>query len=362
MSLFKSKEQKELGREPSVNRQCELTWPNRSIPRIPLRNLYKRTSLQLCSKVMRLFMLCIVSILLIVGCAPRSETPVIVRIGYEAILSDYAFFVAKEQGYFEEEGLEIQVVQFNTTNEQTLALMAGKVDMIPNSSLALLLAADIEQPGRFRVFMAHGDLGNKVLVKADSPVTSVKELSGATVGTFPGTTMLTYARLSLAPYFEDVDPPILVGMAPPSLIEALATEQVDAIFPIEPIATIALNKGVAREILNNPLGNIMTPFTGGASALRTDFVKENPEAAAAVVRAMNRAVDFIRENDKESRAILAQYTGFPAEVLQSAYLGYIWKLEEINYEAVQSLADILFEAEVVEQRVNTNEWYYRPNQ
>ena len=75
-------------------------------------------------------------------------------------------------------------------------------------------------------------------------------------------------------------------MAPPSLIEALSTGQVAAIMPAEPIATIALNTGVAKEILNNPLGNVITPFVGGASLLRSDFVKADPKAAAAVVRAI----------------------------------------------------------------------------
>jgi ABC-type nitrate/sulfonate/bicarbonate transport system substrate-binding protein len=313
------------------------------------------------SKVARLFSLGTFLVLFASGCG-SGKTPMAVRIGYEAILPDYAFFVAKERGFFEEEGLEVEVIQFNTTNEQTLALMAGEVDMIPNSSLALLLSADVEQPGRFRVFMANGNIGNKVLVRADSPVISIEELSGATIGTLPGTTMLTYAELALAPYFENWEPPVLIGMAPPSLIEALATEQVDAILPIEPIATIALNEGVAKEILNNPLGNIMTPFTGGASALRTGLVEENPEAAAAIVRAMSRAVDFIRENDEDPRTILAQYTGFPAELLLTADLGYTWKLEEIDRDAVQALADILVEEGVVEQRVDTSRWYYHSSQ
>jgi len=325
--------------------------------------MYKHVPLQgWNSKIAGLFVLCISLVLFTSGCASRSSTPMTVRIGYEAILSDYTFFVANERGFFEEEGLEVEVIQFNTTNEQMLALIAGEVDMIPNSSLALLLAAEVQQLERFRVFMAHGDLGNKVLVKADSPVTSIEELSGATIGTYPGTTMLTYATLSLAPYFEDVEPPTFVGMAPPSLIGALATEQVDAIFPVEPIVTVALEEGVAKGILDNPLGNVMTPFTGGASALRADFVEENPEATAAIIRAMNRAADFIQKNDEESRMILAQYTGFPAELLQAASLGYIWKLEEIDRDAVQALADILFEAGVVEQQVSTHEWYYRPNQ
>jgi NitT/TauT family transport system substrate-binding protein len=240
--------------------------------------------------------------------------------------------------------------------------MAGDVDMIPNSSLALLLAADVEQPGRFRVFLANGDIGNKLLVRADSAVESVEELSAAKIGTFPGTTMITYADLALATFFDDVRKPSFVGMVPPALIEALATGRVDGILPIEPIATIALAEGVAKEVLDNPLGNVISPFTGGASALRTGFIEDNPEAAAAVIRAMNRAVDFIRENDKEARRMLAQYTGFSAELLESANIGYIWKLDEIDRDAVKALADILFNAGVVEQRVDTNSWFYRPNQ
>jgi len=285
-----------------------------------------------------------------------------VRIGYEAILSDYTFFVAHKEGFLKQEGLNVEITQFNTTNEQTLALLSGKVDMIPNSSLALLLAAEAEQPGRFQVFMAHGDLGNAILVKNESPITSIEELSGATIGTYPGTTMLTYATLSLAPYFQNSETPTFIGMPPPSLVEALASEQVDAIFPVEPIVSIAIQKSGARKILDNPLGNIMTPFTGGASALRVDFVEENPEAAEAVVRAMNKATDFIREHDTEARNILAEYSGFPGEVLQSATLGYIWKLDEIDRDAIQSLADIMAEAGVVESQIDTTNWYFESNQ
>ena len=194
-------------------------------------------------KLAGLFVVCVSLVLIATSCGGQRHPSMTVRIGSEAILSDYTYFVAHKNGYFEREGLQVEVTQFNTTNEQTLALLAGKVDMIPNSSLALLLAAEVEQPGRFEVFMAHGDLGNKVWVRNDSPVTSIKELSGAKIGIYPGTTMRTYATLSLAPYFGNAKPPTFIEMPPPSLPAALAARQVDAIFPVEPIVTIALQKG-----------------------------------------------------------------------------------------------------------------------
>lgn len=307
-------------------------------------------------------MACILILVFIIttttSCSSSNSETIKIRIGYEAILSDYTFFVAYENGYFEDEGLDVEVIKFNTTNEQLLALLSGQVDMIPNSSMALLLSAEAEHPGRFTVFMAHGDLGNKILVRNDSQITSVEQLSGAKIGTFPGTTMLTYANTSLAPYFNPSEFPTIVGMQPPNLVEALTSGQVDAIFAVEPIVSVAIQRVGAREIMNNPLGNIMSPFTGGASVLRNKFVDEHPDESAAIIRAMNRAVDYIRENDSESRAILAKYTGFENELLQSSTLGYIWKLDEIDRDAIQRLAEILADAGVVEEEVDTANWYY----
>ena len=307
-------------------------------------------------------MACILILVFIIttttSCSSSNSETIKIRIGYEAILSDYTFFVAYENGYFEDEGLDVEVIKFNTTNEQLLALLSGQVDMIPNSSMALLLSAEAEHPGRFTVFMAHGDLGNKILVRNDSQITSVEQLSGAKIGTFPGTTMLTYANTSLAPYFNPSEFPTIVGMQPPNLVEALTSGQVDAIYAVEPIVSVAIQRVGAREIMNNPLGNIMSPFTGGASVLRKKFVDEHPDESAAIIRAMNRAVDYIRENDSESRAILAKYTGFENELLQSSTLGYIWKLDEIDRDAIQRLAEILADAGVVEEEVDTANWYY----
>lgn len=311
-----------------------------------------------CYSILANIMILVLTITTATGCSSRNSETVKVRIGYEAILSDYTFFVAYENGYFKDEGLDVEVIKFNTTNEQLLALLSGQVDMIPNSSMALLLSAEVEHPGRFTVFMAHGDLGNKILVRNDSSITTVEQLSEAKIGTFPGTTMFTYANISLAPYFNPSKFPTIIGMQPPNLVEALTSGQVDAIYAVEPIVSVAIHKAGAREIMNNPLGNIMSPFTGGASVLRKKFVDEHPNESAAIIRAMNRAVDYIRENDSESRAILAKYTGFENELLQSSTLGYIWKLDEIDRDAIQRLAEILANAGVVEEEVDTANWYY----
>lgn len=292
------------------------------------------------------------------ACTAKTTEKIEARIGYETTLSNFPFFVAYELGYFEEEFIDIKIIKFNTTNEQTLALLSGQVDMIPNSSMALLVAAEAEHPDRFKVFIAHGDLGNKILVRDDSTITSIYNLANLKLGTYPGTTMETYSKISLDRYFDESEFPTIVAMQPPNLVEALASKQVDAIYVPEPIVSVAIQKIGAKEILDNPLGNIMSPFTGGASVFSKEFVDKHPKESTAIMRAMEKAIDFIRENESESRDILAKYTGFEAELLQSSTLGYIWKLNEIDIEAIQTLAGILYEAGVVEHQVNTTNWYY----
>ena len=291
------------------------------------------------------------------GCS-QPKAQMTVRIGYEAILSDLTFFVAQEKGFFESEGLTVETVEFKTTNDQMVALLSDNVDMVPNSSMVLILAAEIEQPGQFQIFIAHGDLGNKLLVPVDSSITSVEQLSGEKVGTFPGTTMLTYCELSLKSYFNGSPQPEFIGMAPPILVDALSTNQVTAILVPDPVATIALNSGVARELLDNPLGNVITPFMGGASLLRSDYVENNPTAAAAVVRAMDRAVQFIQDNPSEAVTIFASHTNNSADLIAGINIGHSWTLSSMDREAFQDLADILYNAGLVSSQVDTKTLYY----
>jgi NitT/TauT family transport system substrate-binding protein len=297
------------------------------------------------------WLICLI-LLSIMGCS-QSQDQMTVHIGYEPILSDLTFFVAHENGYFESEGLSVKTTEFKTTNDQMLALLSGDVDMIPNSSMALILAAEIDQPGEFKIFEAHGDLGNKLLVTLDSPIESVEQLSGENVGTFPGTTMLTYSELSLGPYFDGIPQPNFIGMAPPILADALSSNQVTAILAMDPVATIAINSGASKELLDNPLGNVITPFIGGASLLRSDYIEKNPTAAAAVARAMNRAIQYIEDHPKETIEIFAKHTNFSAELMAGMDIGHSWSVENVDKIAFQDLADILYNSGLVSSQVDT---------
>jgi ABC-type nitrate/sulfonate/bicarbonate transport system substrate-binding protein len=98
---------------------------------------------------------------------------------------------------------------------------------------------------------------------------------------------------------------------------------------------------------------------GGFSIFNTSFVENKPEIAAAVKRAMDRASQYINENPEKSLVILAKYTGYDSKLLKGMSFGNYWTLELIDKEAVQNMADILYNAGLVTKQIDTSHWYYK---
>jgi hypothetical protein len=75
---------------------------------------------------------------------------------------------------------------------------------------------------------------------------------------------------------------------------------------------------------------------------------------------MYRALDFLNDpqNAQEVKKILVKWTQMEPEVIERLRPLKYWKLEEIDRDAVQKLADLLFEGGALEKRINTSNLYY----
>ena len=66
------------------------------------------------------------------------------RIGYLPIAASLPLFVAIEHGYFENEGFEVELIQFGSSNEMALAGIRGDLDvMVTCATNAVLDAMDV---------------------------------------------------------------------------------------------------------------------------------------------------------------------------------------------------------------------------
>ena len=310
-------------------------------------------------KMKRFYVLSLLLILTIFfvtsSCAKKPE---MVRIALCPYTGDLPFFVAIDKGYFNEYGFEVKEVRCGNSSEALNALLANKVDVIAPISFSALLAAEIKAPGDVKLFLPGGEsdkiVGSYLLVRKDSPFTSIEQLKSKKIGTYTGVTQLLYLKLFLKMVGIDPEKDIEIVQVGPALqAQALDAGQFDALFTIEPYSTVAIEKGIAKVLIENPrVKYIVNPFISGSAAVSSRFLEENPEAVKKVYKAVAKSLDFIRENEEEARNSLPKYTPLEESIARKAGLLEWYKVDEpINMEAIQKISDLLYENGILTSRV-----------
>lgn len=279
-----------------------------------------------------------------------------IKVGYLPITADLPFFVALEKGYFTDQGLQVEPVGFRTSNQVAEAMIAGHIDATSVIALTVLFSVEAAAPGEFKVFLItvvnESSRIHNILVGKQSAFLHLSDLKGKKIGTFPGSNYVGYTKLIMKDFLDPEKELTIIPMRPHLQLEALASGQVDAIFTLEPTGTLALEKGNARVLSENPLVKyIMNPFPTAASALSSRLLRERPEVARKYTTAIYKAVDFITSNEKEARGILTKYAGVSETVAQKSGLYVLWKHNEIDHDVLKRYAELTYEQGGLARRV-----------
>ncbi|OGP84219.1 MAG: hypothetical protein A2Z08_01290 [Deltaproteobacteria bacterium RBG_16_54_11] len=292
-----------------------------------------------------------------------AEVPV--KIGYLRIVMSLPTFVAQEKGFFAQEGLKAELIPFDSGTAIMDALLAGRIDCIGSTGTTGFWFAAQSAPDRFKIFLLYGtkslkdDNSFSVVVKKDSPIKDLKGLQGKKVGTYPGATSVALAKAVIR---TQIDPGsvIFTEVPPPNMIQVLAAGQIDAFFAPEPSGMIAIARGVGRYLVKSPLTllRLRRGIPGAAFAFSTKFLQEKPEKAKRLKTCLDKAVDYIRANEREARPYLVKYTGLPEPVAMSIPFDQFIKLEEFDKRAGQEYFDLLYKEGAYKERVDTTKLYY----
>jgi len=178
-----------------------------------------------------------------------------VRVGVFQSISDAGFYIAKDKGYFAEEGLDVELQRVNSSSMVTTALASGDLDVSGGSPSAsaynairqgvpIQIVADKggSKPGHgYLAFMVRKDLAGKITKAADLRGKTVA-VTGYLAGSSNGVTL--HHLLSSGGVKEsDVK---IVAMAFPDILTSLGTGNIDVGMLIEPLVTLAVEKGVAK--------------------------------------------------------------------------------------------------------------------
>jgi NitT/TauT family transport system substrate-binding protein len=238
----------------------------------------------------------------LVSSLPVAAEPL--RIGHQSWVAPGPFFIARDKGWFAEEGVEVELVTIQDMANRAAALATGQLDAMVAMTDATLLNLTPKTDVRF-VFAVADSRGADGLV-ATADIATVADLRGRTVAVAPGTTGQYYLNLLLqeAGLTEsDVD---VVPLAPGGAGQAFETGRVDAAVTWEPWLdrTRERERGHVLADTSDRPGLLIEAVVARQAALQ-----DRPADFAALYRAWQRAVAFARANPQEADAIMAAGIG-----------------------------------------------------
>ena len=213
-----------------------------------------------------------------------------------SVIAMYPFFVAQDQGYFEEEGLDVTINAVDGTGPSLTALASGTTDLVQAPTLAVLPAA---AEGQFSPVMFFRDfVGSPIAVAAppDAGISTPADMEGKRIGVSALSGIETLVTQNLA-RTADLDPEndleiVPVGDGGQAAV-ALEREEVDAF--AGGIADIAIvqARGLEMELVPPPAGR--SPMTHAVWTTK-EYAEANPEVLEGFSRAAAKALEYVGED------------------------------------------------------------------
>ena len=257
--------------------------------------------------------------------APQTAPLVPINVGYVSISIYAPVFVAKEKGYYAEEGLDVTLEPLAggadlvalTASGNLQATAAGAGPALWNA-IAQNLPLKLVAPG----YREGVPVATPLMISRKScesgVITRVADLRGKRVAVNArGATeyWLSQALATGALTLDDID---LQTLAFPDAVAALDSGAIDASMVGEPLATKAEQDGIAVRLATDfPVQDVLPT----AILANADFADQNPEAVQGLVTAYLRACRDLSGpgfRDPTNLAIIERYTGVPANLIASA--------------------------------------------
>ena len=240
-----------------------------------------------------------------------------VRVGYLAEPAHGLHFIAKEKGYFDEEGLDVELSQFETTADGCTAVQANKLDVGTFGTAAPLRF--IAQGVDFTIFGGMMINGQAIIVKPEN-LDKFKDLSnfkGRKVGLGKLSTgdVIFRGALKKAGIDPNKDLQIIEFGGQSAVVEAVNKGEVDAGIVFSPHFSLAKQK-FGLEV-SNYIADFQPDYTCCRLIANTPDLKKKRDIYRRYLIAEIRAYKFYRENPEETIQIFAKAFKLDPELLKA---------------------------------------------
>ncbi|MBQ7066650.1 MAG: ABC transporter substrate-binding protein [Lachnospiraceae bacterium] len=302
------------------------------------------------------------SALLFTGCGKSASTDT-----QKVVLNEVAhsifyapMYVAIEEGYFEEEGIDLELVTGYGADKTMTAVLSGEADigfMGPESTVYTYLGDTNDYVVNFAQLTQRA--GNFLVARSQVPDFEWGDLIGTNVlgGRKGGMPEMVFEYIlkknNIDPATDlTIDQSIDFG----STAAAFANGQGDYTVEFEPFATSLEQQGTGYVVASLGEDSGYVPYT--AFSAKTSYMEANPEIMQGFVNALQKSMDYVNSHSAEeiAKAIQNQFPETDLETLTTIISRYkeqdTWKEDLIfEEESFTLLQNILEDAGELSERV-----------
>jgi NitT/TauT family transport system substrate-binding protein len=296
---------------------------------------------------------------LVAGCsgqgeqpAPDPDDPIEITVG-TLPAGDYApLWIAQDQGFFEEEGLEVTIEIIAGGAVGVTQLVSGELDF-SSATWANVLSA-VSQGLELQVVREGTDSSkegiNGIIALEGSGIESVEDLRGKTVSV---NTLQSATELQVRDCFDTAglgpDDYELVEVPFPEVAAAVSQGRIAAGLVPEPFVTIAKGEGIVPILFPSVCNEDQekSPLINWVTSSR--FASENPEAVAAFVRALDKATELALDDPEVVTEILPTFTTLTPELAAAITQPSFVRDGTPNLEGAELTMDLMLEWGLLEE-------------
>ena len=259
-----------------------------------------------------------------------------VSLGVQPWLGYGPWWIAQEKGFFEANGVDVNLINFTWDQDMSAGLASGNLDAqaAATNTLITLINQGIEVQG----FLLMDASYEADAIMAAKEIATIKDLVGKKVAYELGSTsdlLLNYALNEAGYTIADIE---AVPMGADAAGLSLITNRVDAAVTYEPYISAALREGSGQHVIYTAAKK--PGLISDIMIARSEFINENPEAILGLAKAWNQAVQFLRDNPEEGGQIIAKAVGSPMDEFTVAFEGVkLYDFEQSNKELGGEFAD-----------------------
>jgi NitT/TauT family transport system substrate-binding protein len=261
-------------------------------------------------------MILIMLLTLLSGCGAPSSQAKPIRIAVLGILDALPLFAAESQGYFKNNGVNVELITVGSAPERDQLFQAGQVEGMLNELVASMVLNQDQQRAvvvRFlRVASSQYPLF-RILAAKDSGIKTPADLKGVAIGVSEGTVIeyVTDRVLVKAGLSQSEIKKIGVPKIPDRLALLESGQLKVAVLP-DPTASVAIAAGAVVVIDDTTYPEV----SHSVLTFSAETVKNNPQSVRAVLKAVEQAVLDINANKSRYKQVMIDKKFAPPDLIE----------------------------------------------